>query len=143
VRVTLGDRERRLVALFEDRTEATVRDCLVYEDRDEAEVVFLVAAGEMGQAIGPNGRRVRAVEAALDRSVRVVEDAPTPEAFVANVLAPAVVRNVTVSEQGNRVAYVEVDPDDRGAAIGRDGRTLATARDLVRRHHDIGDVVLT
>jgi N utilization substance protein A len=143
MRVTLGDRERRLVALFEDTTDATVRDCLVYDDRDEAEVVVLVAAGEMGQAIGPNGRRVRAVEERTGRSVRVVEDAPTAEAFVANALAPAVVRNVTVSEQGDRVAYVEVDPADRGAAIGRDGRTLATARDLAARHHDLGDVVLT
>jgi len=140
MRVTLGDRELRLVALFEDTTEATVRDCLVYEDRGE--VVYLVAAGEMGQAIGPDGRRVRAVEAKLDRDVRVVEDAPTVEGFVANALAPAVVRNVTVSEQGDRVAYVEVDPDDRGAAIGRNGRRLETARDLARRHHDVGDVVL-
>jgi N utilization substance protein A len=141
MRVALDDRARRLVALFEDRTEATVRDCLVYDDRDQ--VVFLVAAGEMGQAIGPEGRRVRAVEERIGREVRVVEDAPTPEAFVANALAPAVVRNVTVSEQGDRVAYVEVDPDDRGAAIGRGGATVETARDLARRHHDIGDVVLT
>ncbi|ESS06695.1 MAG: NusA family KH domain protein, archaeal [uncultured archaeon A07HB70] len=141
MRVTLGDRELRLVALFEDTTDATARDCLVYEDRGE--VVFLVAAGEMGQAIGPDGRRVRAVEAKVDRDVRVVEDAPTVEGFVASALAPAVVQNVTVSEQGDRVAYVEVDPDDRGAAIGRDGRRLATARDLVRRHHDVGDVVLS
>jgi N utilization substance protein A len=141
MRVALDDRARRLVALFEDRTEATVRDCLVYDDRDQ--VVFLVAAGEMGQAIGPEGRRVRAVEERIGRDVRVVEDASTRAAFVANALAPAVVHNVTVSEQGDRVAYVEVDPDDRGAAIGRDGATLETARDLARRHHDIGDVVLT
>ena len=143
MRVALDDRARRLVALFEDRTEATVRDCLVYDDRDPVQVVFLVAAGEMGQAIGPEGRRVRAIEERIGREVRVVEGAPTPEAFVANALAPAVVRNVTISEQGDRVAYVEVDPDDRGAAIGRGGATIETARDLARRHHDIGDVVLT
>lgn len=141
MRVALDDRARRLVALFEDRTEATVRDCLVYDDRDQ--VVFLVAAGEMGQAIGPEGRRVRAIEERIGRDVRVVEDAPTPEGFVANALAPAVVRNVTVSEQGERVAYVEVAEDDRGAAIGRDGATIETARDLAGRHHDIGDIALT
>jgi N utilization substance protein A len=137
--VSLDDRARRLVALFEDETGATARDCLVYDDRDQ--VVVLVAAGEMGQAIGPDGARVRAVEERIGRRVRVVEDAPTVEGFVANLFAPAVVHNVTVSEQGDRVAYVEVDPDDRGVAVGRDGETIAAARDLAARHHDLGDVV--
>jgi len=79
----------------------------------------------------------------LGRRVKLVEDADTPEAFVANALAPAAVRHVTVSEQGDRVAYAEVPPDDRGAAIGRDGRNIETARTLARRHHDVDDIQLT
>jgi N utilization substance protein A len=141
MRVTLSDRERRLIARFEEETDATARDCLVYEDEDR--VVFLVAAGEMGQAVGPGGRRVEALETAIGRSVELVEDADTPEAFVANALAPAAVDHVTISEQGDRVAYAEVQEPDRGAAIGRDGRNIETARRLARRHHDLDDVQLT
>jgi N utilization substance protein A len=141
MRVTLSDRDRRFITRFEDETGATARDCLVYEDEDR--VVFLVAAGEMAQAIGPGGRNVRRVEEALGRTVELVEDADTPEAFVANVLAPAAVQHVTISEQGDRVAYAEVPDADRGAAIGRDGRNIETARRLARRHYELDDVQLT
>jgi N utilization substance protein A len=50
---------------------------------------------------------------------------------------------VTVSEQNDRVAYVEVPAEDRGVAIGRDGRNIETARRLARRHYDIDDIQLT
>jgi len=139
MRVTLSDDARRYLALFEDETGATARDCLVYDDR----IVVLVAAGEMGQAIGPRGQHVTAVEEKVGQDVELVEDADTPEAFVASVLAPAAVRHVTVSEQNDRVAYAEVPEDDRGAAIGRDGRNIEAARELARRHFDIDDIQLT
>ncbi|SEA24243.1 N utilization substance protein A [Haloplanus vescus] len=141
MKITLSDRDRRYITRFEEETGSTARDCLVYEDDDR--VVFLVAAGEMAQAVGPNGRRVQAVEEALGRTVELVEDADTPAAFVANALAPAAVQHVTVSEQGDRVAYAEVPEADRGVAIGRDGRNIETARELARRHYDIDDVQLT
>jgi N utilization substance protein A len=146
MRVTLSDTARQYIALFEDVTGATARDCLVREDADsegDERVTFLVAAGEMGQAIGPGGRRVQQVEEKLGREVTLVEDADTAEAFVANALAPAVVNHVTVSEQNDRVAYVEVDAEDRGVAIGVDGRNIRVARELARRHWDLDDVQLT
>lgn len=137
--VTLSDAALRYIAAFEDETAATARDCLVYDDR----IVVLVAAGQMGRAIGPNGRRVRAVEGRIDRDLDLVEDAGTPEAFVVSALAPAAVRHVTVSEQNDRVAYVEVEEADRGVAIGRDGRNIEAARELARRHYDVDDIQLT
>ncbi|WP_318567281.1 NusA-like transcription termination signal-binding factor [Salinigranum marinum] len=148
MRVTLSDTARQYIALFEDVTGATARDCLVREEDDadgegDERVTFLVAAGEMGQAIGPGGRRVQQVEEKLGREVTLVEDADTAEAFVANALAPAVVNHVTISEQNDRVAYVEVDAEDRGVAIGVDGRNIRVARELARRHWDLDDVQLT
>jgi N utilization substance protein A len=154
--VSLSDRERRLIARFEDETGATAVDCVVFEgdapagtdDGDDEggdepiRVVFVVAAGEMGQAIGPGGRRVDRLESLIGGRVELVEDAATAAAFVANALAPAAVRHVTVSEQGEGVAYAEVPPDDRGVAIGRAGRKIETARLLAARHHDLGDVEL-
>jgi N utilization substance protein A len=139
MRVTLSDDARRYIALFEDVTGATARDCLVYDDR----VVILVTAGQMGQAIGPDGRTIGRVEERIGRSVDLVEDADTPEAFVASALAPAAVRHVTISEQNDRVAYAEVPEPDRGVAIGAGGRNIETARTLARRHYDIDDIQLT
>lgn len=141
MRVTLSDEARRLVALFEDETDVTARDCLVDDEFDR--VVFVVPAGEMGKAIGPDGMHVKRTEERLDRDVELVEHADRADAFVANALAPAAVYNVTVSDSGDRIAYAEVDSADRGVAIGTDGRTIHRARELARRHFDIDDVELT
>lgn len=134
--ISLSDEARRHIALFEDVTGAAARDCVVEDDR----VLFVVAPGDMARAIGPDGSTVRKVEERLGTDVELVEDADTPEAFVRNALAPAVVRNVTVSENTDTVAYVEVPAADRGVAIGADGRTIAAARLLAERHFGIDDV---
>ncbi|MFB6125389.1 MAG: NusA-like transcription termination signal-binding factor [Halanaeroarchaeum sp.] len=139
--VTLSDEARQLIAVFEDLTDATAVDCVVDEAFDR--VVFVVTAGEMGQAIGPDGTRVKRLEDRLGRPVELVEDAATPEAFVANALAPAAVYNVTVSENGDTVAYAEVDHADKGVAIGTDGRNIRVAKLLADRHYGIDDIQLT
>jgi N utilization substance protein A len=141
MRVELSDEARRLVALFEDEAAVTVRDCVVDEDHDQ--VVYLVKRGEMADAIGPGGQTVERVEERLGREVKLVEAAETAEDFVANALAPAAVYNVTVSENDDTVAYVEVAQEDRGAAIGREGRNIDAARQLAKRHFDIDGIELT
>ncbi|WP_160134295.1 NusA-like transcription termination signal-binding factor [Halococcus salsus] len=138
MRVTLSDAARRRIGLFDDVTGATALDCLT----DETGVCFLVAAGEMADAIGPDGRTVNKLEDRLGERVTLVETADTPERFVANALAPAVVHNVTVSENRSTVAYAEVDRADTGVAIGRDGRTIDLARRLAKRHFDIDEIEL-
>jgi N utilization substance protein A len=140
MRVTLSDTARRLLALFEDETGVAARDCLVDETFDR--LVFVVPAGEMATAIGPGGRTVRGVEERVGRTVELVEDADTAAGFVANALAPAAVYNVTVSENDTTVAYAEVASEDRGVAIGRDGKTIERARELADRHFDVDDVQL-
>jgi N utilization substance protein A len=137
--VRLSDDARQYIARFEEATDATARDCLVYDER----LVFLVKAGEMATAIGPGGQTVEALEEDLGVRVELVEDADTVEAFVANALAPAAVYNVTISENDDTVAYVEVDHGDRGVAIGSDGRNIETARRLAERHYGVDDVQLT
>lgn len=139
MKVTLSDEARRFMGLFQEETDATAKDCLIYDDR----LVILVAAGEMATAIGADGRTIRSFEETVGRAVDLVENADTPEAFVESALAPAAVEHVTVSEQGDGVAYVEVREADRGVAIGADGRNIETARRLARRHFDIDDVELT
>ncbi|MHB9288700.1 NusA-like transcription termination signal-binding factor [Halobacteriales archaeon Cl-PHB] len=139
--VTISDEARRLIARFEDETDATVRDCVVDDDHDR--VIFLVAAGDMPQAIGPGGQHVREVEERLDREIKLVEDAADPADFVANALAPAAVYNVTLSENNDLVAYVEVAEEDRGAAIGCDGKNIDAARLLADRHFDVDGIELT
>jgi N utilization substance protein A len=139
--VTLSDEARQYIAAFEEVTGATARDCLIYDEDDR--LVFLVPPGEMATAIGPDGETVRTLEERLGADVRLVEDADDVEAFVVNTLAPAVVYNVTISENETTVAYVEVADEDKGVAIGAGGRNIEVARDLAERHYDLADVQLT
>jgi len=138
--ITLSDEARRYMALFEDVTDVTARDCIVDDEHDR--IVFLVPPGEMGQAIGPGGQRVERLEERVGRPVELVEDADTPGAFVASALAPAAVYNVTISEGDTTVAYAEVDREDMGVAIGEGGRTIDRARTLAERHFDIDEIEL-
>ena len=159
MRVTLSDAARQYIALFEDVTGATARDCVIFEadevdgeDGDDGEdgreetedrVVFIVKPGDMAQAIGSGGETVRKLEDRLSKDVTLVEDADTAEAFVANALAPAAVYNVTISEDDETVAYAEVDSEDTGIAIGENGRNITTAEALAKRHYDVDDIQLT
>ena len=139
--IRLSDEARQLAALFESETEATVRDCVIDDDHDR--VLLLIKPGEMAQAIGPAGEHVSRVEDRVGKPIKLVEDAETAEVFVANALAPAAVYNVTISENDDRVAYVEVDDADRGAAIGDGGKNIDAARLLAKRHFGVDDVELT
>ncbi|MFQ3318498.1 MAG: N utilization substance protein A [Natronomonas sp.] len=139
--VTLSDEARQYIALFDEETDVAATDCIVDDEYDR--VVFVVSPGTMGQAIGPGGKHVKRIEEKLGQDVEVVEGADTPEDFVANALAPAAVYNVTISEDDTTVAYAEVDHDDRGVAIGKDGRNIDLARRLAKRHFDVDEIELT
>ncbi|MCW8173164.1 NusA-like transcription termination signal-binding factor [Natrialba swarupiae] len=142
--LTLDDDARQHLALFEDVTGADGIDCLFEDDTDgepiDDRLIVVVSSGQMGEAIGPEVGR-----STVRRARRCVGPARRrrrrPE-FVANTLAPAAVYNVTISENEDIVAYVEVAEDDRGVAIGTNGRTIEAARRLADRHFDISDVQL-
>ena len=139
--VTLSKEARQYLTVFEDVTDVPAEDCLV--DEEFGRIVYVVASENMGQAIGPDGATVRRLEEAIERTVDLVEAADTAAAFVANALAPAVVHNVTISENDDVVAYVEVDHAEAGAAIGTDGRNIHAAKRLAKRHFDVDDIQLT
>ncbi|GAA0726906.1 N utilization substance protein A [Halorubrum trapanicum] len=139
MRVELSDEARRYIGRFDELTGVTPTDCLVESER----LVFVVPAGEMAAAIGQGGETVEEAERRLGKSVDLVEDADTAAGFVASALSPAAVNAVTISEQNDRVAYVEVPEADRGVAIGADGANIETARRLAERHYDVDDVQLT
>ncbi|WP_254839488.1 NusA-like transcription termination signal-binding factor [Natronomonas marina] len=138
--VTLTDEARRHIAVLDAETDVAATDCIVDEEYDR--VVFVVPPGTMGQAIGPGGEHVQRLEEKLGRAVEIVEGADTAAAFVANALAPAAVYNVTISENDTTVAYAEVDREDRGVAIGADGRNIELARRLAGRHFGVDEIEL-
>jgi N utilization substance protein A len=131
-----------LIARFEQITGVSAVD-IVRDDEGER-IIVVVRAKQLGKAIGKGGINVKAASDAFGRAVDVVEMADTPEEFVKSALAPARVETVKIIQHrdGSKVASVTVKSDDRGIAIGREGRNVARARILVKRHFDLTNVVI-
>lgn len=141
-RIKLSMDDMALIAKFEQITGAAAID--VIRDDEGERIIIVVRPKQLGKAIGRGGVNVKSASEAFGRAVDVVEMAETPEAFVKSALAPARVEQVKIIEHrdGTRVASVTVNTEDRGIAIGRDGRNVARARILVRRHFDLNNVVI-
>jgi N utilization substance protein A len=131
-----------MIARFEQITGAAAVD--VIRDDEGDRIIIVVRPKQLGKAIGKGGVNVKAASDVFGRPVDVVEMADTAEEFVKSALAPARVEAVKIIEHrdGNKVASVTVKNEDRGIAIGREGRNVARARILVKRHFDLDNVVI-
>ena len=131
----------RLISQFERLTGAGSRDC-VMDDRNNR-LIFVVNPGEMGLAIGKKGASIKKAMEVMGKKIEVVEYSPSPEQFLKNCFLPAQVTSVVI-EPGDDgpVAHIEVKPEDRGIAIGKEGKNIFKAKKLALRQHNISDVTL-
>lgn len=140
--IKLTPDEMRYIALFQDITGAVVKDCIV--DNSENRIIFLVRPGDMGLAIGRNGINIKRIKKIIGKNIEVVEYSDKLEELAKNALAPARVRSVKVvpRHDGKKVVYVDVDPRDKGIAIGKAGRNVARARLILKRYFDVHSVIV-
>jgi N utilization substance protein A len=135
--IVFNEETMRFIGLFQDMTKTTVLDCLDGDDK----LVFVVKNGEIGKAVGKKGENIARLKRMLNKEVQVVEFSENPEEFVKNVFRNYDVRKVEIEERGDVVhATVTVDPGKKGRAIGKEGRNLRLARNLIARHHNIQSV---
>ncbi len=139
--IKLTPEELRYIALFQDITGATVKDCII--DDEQNRVIFVVRKGDLGLAIGRKGSNLRKLKKILGKDIEIIEEGGTPEELAANAVAPARVRNVKVIEMpGKKVVYINVEPKDKGIAIGKNGKNVTRARLVLKRYYDISNVVI-
>jgi N utilization substance protein A len=131
----------RLISQFERLTGAGSRDCVMDERNNR--LIFVVNPGEMGLAIGKKGASIKKAMEVMGKKIEVVEYSPSPEQFLKNCFLPAQVTSVVIEETDDGpVAHVEVRPEDRGIAIGKEGKNIFKAKKLALRQHNISDVTL-
>ena len=64
-----------------------------------------------------------------------------PEQFIRNCFLPAQVTSLVFEgEPDQQTVQVEVRDEDRGIAIGKDGKNIFKAKKLALRQHNIADV---
>jgi N utilization substance protein A len=101
----------------------------------------MVDNGWISKAVGKNGENVSKLRKAIGKTIQIIEYSQDPLQFVKSVFHPYEVENVDIETRGNVVhATVKVNPTLKAKAIGRAGRNLKVARDIIYRHHDIQSV---
>jgi N utilization substance protein A len=141
--IKLSADELSLMSMFQGMTGATARDCLVDEKRDR--VIFVIAPGQMGLAIGKEGASVKKIERAVRRPVEVVEWADDVEGLVRNALGAKFVQEVRVSDRldGTKGVVVVVDSRKKGAVLGLGGKNAEKVRLLAKRYFDVSSLQIT
>jgi N utilization substance protein A len=135
--ITFTEETLRYISLFENVTRTHVKDCLETEDK----LVFVVDPGQANRAVGKGGENVIRMKNTTGKNIQVIEYSDEPEEFIRNVFYSYNVQNVVIENRGNIVhATVTVDPKVKGRAIGKNGRNLKIARDIVNRHHNIQSI---
>jgi N utilization substance protein A len=141
VEVKLTEDCMRLISQFERLTGAGSRDCVI-DDRNNR-LIFVINPGEMGLAIGKSGASIKKASDVMGKKIEVVEYSTSPEQFLKNCFLPAQVTGIDFEDQDDgQVAHILVRDEDRGIAIGKEGKNIFKAKKLAQRQHNIADVQL-
>ena len=137
--IVLTDDTLRYIALFQQLTHTNAVDCMDTPDK----LVFVVEKGQGNIAVGKKGEHVIKLKEITGKNIQVVEYSDDPAQFVMNVFHVYKPQKVVIEKRGDiNHATVTVDPELKGRAIGKAGRNLRIARDIVNRHHDIQSLSL-
>jgi len=133
--------ELRYISLLQDLTGAMVYRAL--EDDNDNRIIYLVDRNDVGKAIGRDGRNVKMLSKMLNKNIEIVEYANDIDNMVRNLLPGVTVLKVEVTERdGLKTVYVKVKDDEKGKAIGRDGRNVKRARLVLNRLFNVDRVVI-
>lgn len=122
-----------MLRVFEDITGAKVRDCIV--DDNNGSVVFIVAQGQMGLAIGKNGMNIKMAEKILRKNIKVFEYSEDIEQFVKNLIP--FVKKIEITD---KKIIVWVNPQKKGKVIGKEGSNIKVIRKIIERNCKIKEI---
>ena len=93
----------------------------------------------IGTIIGKNGVRINAISNELNgENIDIIEYSDKPEIFVARALSPAIVKNVKIDDK-EKIAYVELDSNEKAKAIGKNGVNITLASMLTKYKIELKD----
>jgi N utilization substance protein A len=123
-------------------TGATVVDCIVNDE--ENSIIFTVKKGEVGLAVGKRGEKIKRFRNMTNKQVEIYEYMNEPEKFIKNALKPAKVKDIRLVDrmEGKRIAMVNVEPKDKGIAIGKNGINIKKIRFLANRYFQLDTVII-
>lgn len=129
----------RYIAALENSTGAVVKDCIVNGNT----VIYVVQQGQLGLAIGKGGENIRRLTAKLGKKLHLVELHPDPVQFTTNLLGGVTVKSVNLKEDGEtKKITIDADQKNRGTILGKAGKNIEMIKAMLKRHHNIDDVIV-
>jgi len=138
--VKITENEMKYIQLLQNMTGATIVDCIL----DEETIIFTVKKGEVGLAVGRGGEKIKRFRMMTNKQVEIFEYLEDPDKFLRNALKPAKVKDIRLVDRmdGHKIAMVNVDPKDKGIAIGKNGENIKKIRFLAQRYFQLDTVVI-
>lgn len=124
------------ITTFEKITRTHVKKLLV---DGKGQLVFIVAEGEAGKAIGKSGMHVRKLQRLMKHPVRVVEFHHDPKVFIKNYLAPVQPDMITLKE--DLMTLTSASTKTKGMLIGREKQKLQEVNDVMMKLFKVKVVV--
>jgi N utilization substance protein A len=123
-------------------TGATVKDCIFEDNKNK--IVYVVKEGDMGLAIGKNGVNAQRVKETVNKSIDIIEYSEDPVKFIKNIIWPVKVKSIHVSERrdGKKIAVLDINKKDKGLVIGKEGKNIDRIKNLLKRHHNLDDIMI-
>jgi len=129
----------RYIAALENVTGAEVKDCIVNENT----IVYVISQGQLGIAIGKNGLNVKRLSTKLGKKLHLVELNEDAVQFATNLLSGVTIKNITLKDDGQtKKIIIESDAKNRGTILGKGGKNIEMVKALLKRHHNIEDVIV-
>lgn len=130
-RLKLDQGDLALSSLMERVTHARVKDC--FQDADT--IYFVVAAGEMGKAVGKGGVNIKKAQEELGKRIKVIEFKENVSDFVRSIIYPLVVE--TITEENGVVLIKDNNKKTKSLLIGRESRNLQLLNRAVKRFYNV------
>ena len=140
--IKISTDEIKYIGLFESMTGATVKDCIFEDNKNK--IVYVVKEGDMGLAIGKNGTNAQKVKETLNKPIDIIEYSEDPVKFIKNIIWPVKVKSIHVSERkdGKKIAILDINKKYKGLVIGKEGKNIDRIKNLLKRHHNLDDIMI-
>lgn len=137
--IVIDSEALRYISLFETLTGANIKDCILVKEK----IIFIVEEGHLKRALGRKKENVRKLKEIVKKGVDVIEYSTNIEQFVKNIFHNYNVKEVNVEVEGRRKKIsVKVDSKDKGKAIGKMGKNLKLAREILKRHYSTARLII-
>ncbi len=126
---------------FKKVTGVDAKDCFIINDT----IIFITEPGKAGLAIGKKGKNIHDLKNSLQKNIKIIEAASSPENLVANFVFPSQPTNVFIEEKDNKkIINIQFGTSRERRLLLSDSQTkLKQLKAIVKRYYpDIDDILV-